>query len=93
MSVIEALACGTPVIAMNRGAMPEIIEHGVTGFLANNEEEFYEYMHRVDEIDPVACRVSVEENFSAESMALNYIDRYNEVIKLSKRPATRKTKK
>jgi glycosyltransferase involved in cell wall biosynthesis len=81
MAVIEALACGTPVIAMNRGAMPEIVEHGVTGFLANNEKEFEEYMLRVDEIDPAACRRSIEEKFSSGTMALNYIERYNEVIK------------
>lgn len=84
MSVIEALVCGTPVIAMNRGAMPEIIEHGVTGFLANNEEEFTDYMNRVDEIDPTACRRSVEERFSADAMARNYLDRYHEVIRLHK---------
>lgn len=81
MSVIEALACGTPVIAMNRGAMPEIIEHGVTGFLANNEAEFMEYMERIDEIDPAQCRRSVEERFSADAMAQGYIDRYNEVLR------------
>lgn len=85
MSVIEALACGTPVVAMNRGAMPEIIKHGETGFLANNESEFYEYMQRVDEIDPAACRRSVEEKFSADTMAKTYLDRYLEVIKLDRR--------
>jgi glycosyltransferase involved in cell wall biosynthesis len=81
MSVIEALACGTPVVAMNRGAMPEIIEHGVTGFLANNEEEFAAYMKRVDEIDPKACRKAVEDKFSDDLMAERYIERYKEVIK------------
>lgn len=88
MSVIEALACGTPVIAMNRGAMPEIIEHGVTGFLANSENEFIEYMKRIDEIDPEACRRSVEQKFSATAMAKSYIERYKEVIKRHKK-ATR----
>lgn len=85
MSVIEALACGTPVIAMNRGAMPEIIEHGVTGFLANNEQEFMEYMQRIDEINPSACRRSVREKFSADAMAKEYISRYKEVIKRHKK--------
>lgn len=83
MAVIEALACGTPVIAMNHGAMPEIIEHGVNGFLANNEKEFEEYMGRVDEIDPAVCRRSVAEKFSSDAMATAYIDRYHEVIKRS----------
>ncbi|MGV9001619.1 MAG: glycosyltransferase family 4 protein [Candidatus Saccharimonadaceae bacterium] len=81
MSVIEALACGTPVIAMNRGAMPEIIEHGVTGFLANTQEEFEEYMLRIDEIDPAACRASVLDHFSTTAMSDHYVDRYQDVIK------------
>lgn len=81
MAVIEALACGTPVIAMNRGAMPEIIEHGVNGFLANTEAEFEEYMGRINEIDPADCRASVERKFSADKMADEYIKRYHEVIK------------
>lgn len=85
MAVIEALACGTPVVAMNRGAMPEIIDHGVNGFLANDEREFEEYMLRVGEIDPAACRKSVKEKFSAKAMAEAYIDRYREVIELSKK--------
>jgi glycosyltransferase involved in cell wall biosynthesis len=81
MAVIEALACGTPVIAMNKGAMPEIIVHGVNGFLANDEKEFEEYMARIDEIDPKECRRSVEEKFSAKKMAAAYVDRYEQVIK------------
>lgn len=80
MAVIEALACGTPVIAMNRGAMPEIIEHGVNGFLAEDEEQFAEYMRRIDEIDPAACRASVETKFAADKMASAYIERYREVV-------------
>ncbi|HSX16107.1 MAG TPA: glycosyltransferase family 4 protein [Candidatus Saccharimonadales bacterium] len=81
MSVIEALACGTPVVAMNHGAMPELIEHGVTGFLADTEEEFAEYMKRVDEIDPAACRKSVEAKFSGRLMAERYVERYYTAIK------------
>ncbi len=83
MAVIEALASGTPVIAMNRGAMPEIIEHGKNGFLAENEEEFAQYMGRVDEIDPEECRRSVELKFSADKMAIEYTKRYRQIIKLA----------
>ncbi len=83
MAVIEALASGTPVVAMSRGAMPEIITHGVNGFLAHTEAEFAEYMQRVDEIDPEACRRSVEAKFSADVMALAYIERYKEAMRRS----------
>ncbi len=80
MVVIEALACGTPVVAMNRGAVSEIIEHGVNGFLADTEAEFGHYMQRVGEINPVACRQSVVDKFSIDGMAKAYIDRYEEAI-------------
>ncbi len=83
MAVIEALASGTPVVAMNRGAMPEIIQHGYNGFLANSVEEFEEYMQRVDEINPEDCRQSVIDKFSADIMAQNYIERYQEAIRRS----------
>lgn len=85
MAVIEALACGTPVVAMRRGAMPEIITHGVNGFLADTEKEFFEYANRVDEIDPAACRASVASQFSAETMASEYVKRYETAIRLSKK--------
>jgi glycosyltransferase involved in cell wall biosynthesis len=80
MAPIEALACGTPVIAMNRGAMPEIIEHGVNGFLAKDEDEFKHYMTRIGEIDPRECRRSVEQRFSAREMAKRYVERYQLVL-------------
>ncbi len=84
MVMIEALACGTPVVAMNRGAVPEIIEHGVNGFIADTEAEFAQYIRRVGEIDPRACRESVEKKFSADTMAKAYIERYKEAIARAK---------
>lgn len=80
MAPIEALACGTPVVAMARGALPEIIQHGVNGFLAKNEKEFEYYMQKVDEIDPAACRQSIVDNFSAELMASRYLAHYRTAI-------------
>jgi glycosyltransferase involved in cell wall biosynthesis len=82
MVAIEALACGTPVVAMARGALPEIIEHGVNGFLAHDEAEFEHYMQRIDEIDPRACRKSVEDKFSARHMAEEYLRRFEQVLRL-----------
>lgn len=80
MAPIEALACGTPVIAMARGALPEIIDHGVNGFLAKNEAEFKKYMSLVHTIDPKNCRKSVETKFSANIMAKKYLKGYQALI-------------
>lgn len=81
VAIIDALVCGTPVVAMNRGSMPEIIEHGVNGFLADTPEEFAHYMLRVGEIDPTDCRRSVEEKFSYQFMAQRYAATYERIIK------------
>jgi glycosyltransferase involved in cell wall biosynthesis len=79
-AAIEALACGTPVIGTRRGALPEIIEHGVNGFLAGDEAQFAQLMLRAGEIDPAACRRSVAERFSAGTMAEGYLRLYREVL-------------
>ncbi len=88
MAAIEAMACGTPVIAMARGAMPEIIEHGVNGFLANDLTEFKKYMQQIDTIDPKVCRESVESRFSAPTIAKSYLARYQSVLKYQKATLT-----
>ncbi|CAN5257483.1 glycosyltransferase family 4 protein [soil metagenome] len=80
LSVIEAMACGTPVIAFNRGSMPELIDHGVTGFLVNTVDEAVDAVARVGEIDRAACRAVVAERFSVERMADRYLDLYGSLV-------------
>lgn len=91
ISIIDALASGTPVVAFRRGAFPEIIEHGKNGFLAGTEREFKRYMNRVGEINPADCRESVERRFSASAMADEYLKRYAMVIKRSAAKIIRKS--
>ena len=80
MSLLEALASGTPVVAYRRGALPEIVEHGVNGFLCDDAREFRRYVQRVGEIDPAACRKTAEEKFSAARMADDYVKLYRKII-------------
>jgi glycosyltransferase involved in cell wall biosynthesis len=87
-AVVEALACGTPVIGMRRGCLPSLVEHGRTGFLADTDEEFAQYVHRAGEIDPAACRRSVVERFTAGAMADRYLELYDEVRRRT-RPGAR----
>jgi glycosyltransferase involved in cell wall biosynthesis len=80
LSVVEALACGTPVIAFNRGSMPELIDHGVTGFLVDSQEAAVDAIGRVGDLDRHACRAAVAERFNVNRMADNYLDLYRKVL-------------
>ncbi len=80
LSVIEALACGTPVIAARRGSMPELIDHGVTGFLVDSPAEAVDAIERAGEIERAACRRAVAERFSVERMADAYIALYRDIL-------------
>jgi glycosyltransferase involved in cell wall biosynthesis len=80
LSVIEAMLCGTPVIAYRRGSMPELIEHGVTGFLVESFDEAVEAVKRVDQIDRAACRASVVKRFSVDRMADDYLALYRSML-------------
>ena len=82
-AVVEALACGTPVVGMRRGALPMLVEHGVTGFLADDPAELPGLMDRVGELDPAACRRAAEERFSAGAMAERYLELYARVAELA----------
>jgi glycosyltransferase involved in cell wall biosynthesis len=83
LSVIEAMACGTPVIAYNRGSMPELIEHGVTGFLVDTFEQAIAAIGRIGEIDRRACRRAVEARFTVEHMAERYLALYRHILAAS----------
>lgn len=80
LSVVEAMACGTPVIAYRRGSMPELIVDGVTGFLVDTLEEAVAAVERVDEIDRAACRAHVEQHFTVGRMADRYLELYRQLL-------------
>ena len=80
LSVVEALACGTPVIASNRGSMPELIDHGVTGFLVDSMDDAVEAIGRIGEIDRAACRAALAARFSVDRMADRYLDLYRSLL-------------
>jgi glycosyltransferase involved in cell wall biosynthesis len=77
--MIEAMACGTPVIARRRGSVPEVMRHGTSGYLFEELEEAVSYARRLDGFDRARCRRYFEENFSARRMALDYVDLYREL--------------
>jgi len=78
--MIESMACGTPVLALRRGAAPEIIVDGKTGFLVDTEEEMVNATKNIDKIKPVDCRKYVKKNFSREKMAKNYLAVYKKIL-------------
>jgi glycosyltransferase involved in cell wall biosynthesis len=84
MVMIEAMAVGCPVISFARGAAPEIVAHGETGFLVKNLDEMVQYIPRIDEIDRENTRLHVERNFSARVMAEKYTQVYEKVMAMSK---------
>ncbi|MFO7173261.1 MAG: glycosyltransferase family 4 protein [Bacillota bacterium] len=78
--MIEALACGTPVIAYPHGSVPEVLEDGVTGFIVRSIDEAVAAVERIPEIDRRACRAAFERRFTAERMAEDYLEVYTKLI-------------
>ncbi|MEH3147697.1 MAG: glycosyltransferase family 4 protein [Methylobacterium frigidaeris] len=78
--MIEAMACGTPVVAWNRGSVPEIVEDGVTGFVVSSEEEAVAALGRIGGIDRAGVRRRFEERFTAERMARDYLALYRRLL-------------
>lgn len=83
LSIVEAMACGTPVIAFKKGSMPEIITHGVNGFLVSDLEEMSEMINKIPSISREVCRSSVESRFSRETMVQQYIEVYQQILGIS----------
>ncbi|HEX2073083.1 MAG TPA: glycosyltransferase [Geodermatophilus sp.] len=74
--MVQAMACGTPVVALRAGAVPEVVADGVTGLLCDRPDELLAALDRVVELDPRACRARVAGLFSAERMAESYVSAY-----------------
>ncbi len=78
---LEAAASGTPVVAMRKGALPELVVHGETGFLVDSVEEMIEAVHRVDSLSPSRCRQHAAANFGVERMVDGYLELYERAVR------------
>lgn len=83
--MIESMAAGTPVVAMGRGAVPEVMENGRTGFIVETTDQMVEAVGRIGEIDPEECRRYVEERFSRARMVADYEKAYERIIGAERR--------
>ncbi|RLC32446.1 MAG: glycosyltransferase family 4 protein [Deltaproteobacteria bacterium] len=89
LSVVESMACGTPVIAYNRGSMPELITDGKDGFLVSDFGQAVAAVGRIDRIDRKSCRQTVADRFTDEIMVNNYIQVYERILRETKSNAGR----
>jgi glycosyltransferase involved in cell wall biosynthesis len=88
--MIESMACGTPVIAFNRGSVPEVIDHGVTGFICEDVPGAIAALQRLGELSREQIRARFEQRFTSKIMAQNYIDSYTALLQEAKRPVLRR---
>lgn len=77
----EALACGTPVIGFNKGAVPEVVTNGVNGFVCSTEDEMVEAVQNIGTISRQACRRTAEEKFSSDVLGQQYEELYQRILK------------
>ena len=89
LSVIESMACGTPVIAFNKGSMPELIENGKNGFLVETVDEAVNAVLCIKDIDRASCRHRVEKHFTIDRMVTEYIQVYETILEWMKRKECR----
>jgi glycosyltransferase involved in cell wall biosynthesis len=83
--MVEALACGTPVIAFPEGSAPELVQDGKTGFVVDDEHAMADAVRRLGEIDPAACRESCEERFGVPAVVRAYEDVYRAATRVAAR--------
>ena len=84
--MVEAMACGTPVVGLRRGAVPEVVLHGQTGIVVDEPADLAEAINRSEEIDPVECRRHVEDCFSMERMGADYEAAYRRALSSTRSP-------
>jgi glycosyltransferase involved in cell wall biosynthesis len=80
LSMVEAMACGTPVVAMPLGAVPEVVADGRTGWLVEDVDGAVRAVQALGEIERAACRAHVEEHFSVERMVAGYLEVYRQLL-------------
>ena len=91
LSMVEAMACGVPVIAIGRGSVPEVVVDGKTGFIVSGLDEAAAAVQRLDELDRSAARKHVEDHFSRERMTDEYLLVYQEVLRRSRSQTVSRT--
>lgn len=84
LTVLESLACGTPVIAYAKGSLPELVKHGKTGYIVNSIDEMVEGIQNIEKIEPFRCREYAENHFASKIMAQNYIKLYAQIVQSHK---------
>jgi glycosyltransferase involved in cell wall biosynthesis len=80
MVMVEAMACGTPVIAYRGGAVPEVLDHGVTGLVCDDIDQAVAAVGRIHELSRAACRDAFEQRFTAARMASDYTAIYHRIL-------------
>lgn len=81
LTLIEAMACGCPIVAFDRGSIPEVVKHGKTGFIAKDIDEMVYYVSQITKIKRQDCRIHALQEFSVEKMTSGYEEVYRNVIK------------
>jgi glycosyltransferase involved in cell wall biosynthesis len=87
LTMIEAMSCGTPVIALRRGSVPEVVKDGKTGFIVDSLAEMAAAVKKIDRIKRADCRTHVEAHFSNEKMVSSYEAAYETVLQKFKKTA------